>query len=121
MELERIAHAFSVCRVREIRAEDLEGEFCFAARTDDELSLVCLSSRVPEDAVAREDGWRALRIRGVLDFSLVGVLAPIANILARNRIGIFAVSTYNTDYILVKEAAFERALALLGENGYTIL
>jgi hypothetical protein len=68
----------------------------------------------------RDDGWRAFRIVGMLDFSLVGILAGISEVLAVNRIGLFAVSTYNTDYILTKEENFERALEVLGSEGYTI-
>ena len=61
------------------------------------------------------------RIEGVLDFSLIGILSKISAILAENRIGIFAVSTYNTDYILVKEENFEKALSVLEDCGYRII
>lgn len=121
MELKRIDGDFSVCKVRSLRPEELSGDFCFFARTDEELSLVCRPEKVPADALAREDGWKAFRIQGVLDFSLIGILAPIAALLAERRIGIFAVSTYNTDYILVKSAQYEQALAALAEAGYTIV
>lgn len=75
----------------------------------------------PGHTLAREDGWRAFRIEGVLDFSLIGILAGISGILAENKIGIFVVSTYNTDYVLTKEESFERAMALLARHGYTVL
>ena len=65
-------------------------------------------------------GWRGFRIEGVLDFSLVGILAGLSAILAARKIGIFTVSTYNTDYILVKNGDFERALAALEEAGYEV-
>ena len=120
MELKIIDGLFSVCRVKALRAEDLEGDFLFIARTDEELSLVCRPERVPGDALAREDGWRALRIQGVLDFSLVGILAPIAELLARAKVGIFAVSTYNTDYILVRQAQLDTAVAALRDGGFTV-
>ncbi len=68
-----------------------------------------------------EDGWRALRVKGVLDFSLTGILAKISGILANAKIGIFAVSTYNTDYILMKKENFEKALNVLSDAGYDIL
>ena len=74
----------------------------FIGSTDAELSLVCETDRVPRRTLAREDGWRALRIVGQLDFSLTGILSRIATILADEKIGIFAVSTYNTDYILFR-------------------
>ena len=93
---------------------------CFFARTDEEISLVCETVYVPENTTAREDGWRAMRVVGELDFSLVGILAGISEILAENRIGLFAVSTYNTDYILTKTENFERALDVLRNAGYAI-
>ena len=93
---------------------------CFFARTDEEISLVCETVHVPENTTAREDGWRAMRVVGELDFSLVGILARITDVLAREMIGIFAVSTYNTDYILTKETQFEDALAALARAGYEV-
>ena len=69
----------------------------------------------------RDDGWRAFRICGEMDFSLVGILARIAKILAANEVGIFAISTYNTDYILTKEGNFEKAIKALKGSGYRIL
>ena len=73
---------------------------------------------VPAGTVSREDGLKAFRIQGELDFSLIGILARISDILARREIGIFVVSTYNTDYVLTKGADFGRALKALEEEGY---
>ena len=75
---------------------------------------------VPDNTVIREDGWRAFRVCGTLDFSLIGILARIAGILADNGISIFAISTYNTDYILTKEEGFDKALSVLREKGWPI-
>lgn len=69
----------------------------------------------------RDDGWKAFRIQGILDFSLIGILSKLSGILAEHKIGIFAVSTYNTDYILVKEANYEKALNVLAAEGYTVV
>ncbi|HCX40881.1 MAG TPA: hypothetical protein DHH50_00845 [Lachnospiraceae bacterium] len=60
-----------------------------------------------------DDGWKAFRIQGVLDFSLIGILAKIATVLADNGISIFAVSTYNTDYVLIKKENYQKALDIL--------
>lgn len=120
MILERINGDFCVCQPKNISDVKFDGGFCFFAKTDEELSLVCLKQDVPKECTAREDGWRCLRIVGTLDFSLVGILAGIASLLADNKISIFAVSTYNTDYILVKADCFDRAVNILGANGYTI-
>ncbi len=121
MEIKKIEHAFSVCKVPDFSQVDLEKEYCFTGTTDEEKSLVCLTENVPENATVREDGWRAFRIQGVLDFFLIGILAKIATLMADNHIGIFAVSTYNTDYILTKQEHFEKALKVLAEAGYRIV
>ncbi len=120
MILKRIPYDFSVCQVPGFTPEMLSLPFCFLARTDEEDSLVCPTAAVPADVLAREDGWQALRIEGVLDFSLVGILAPIASLLAERRIPIFAVSTYNTDYVLVKAARMAEAVEALRGAGYTV-
>ena len=120
MILKRIPYDFSVCQVSDFTPEMLSLPFCFLARTDEEDSLVCPTAAVPADILAREDGWQALRIEGVLDSSLVGILAPIASLLAERRIPIFAVSTYNTDYVLVKAARMVEAIEALRSAGYTV-
>ena len=120
MELMRIGHKLTVCKVTDISQIDLDTDFFFIGKTDEELSLVCKTEDTPQTTVERDDGWMGFRIRGVLDFSLIGILSKLSGILAAHHIGIFAVSTYNTDYILVKEENYERALAVLASEGYTI-
>ena len=102
------------------RSSNLSTEFTFASATDAERSLVCPVDAVPENTVARDDGWRAFRVCGTLDFSLIGILAGISRVLADAGIGIFAVSTYDTDYVLVKSGDFGRALDALCDAGYRI-
>lgn len=121
MELEIIEHKLSVCKIANVSNLDLTTDFYFIGKTDEELSLVCKTEDVPSNTIERDDGWRAFRIQGVLDFSLIGILSKLSGILAENKIGIFAVSTYNTDYILVKEANFDRALEVLISKGYTVV
>ena len=70
--------------------------------------------------ITKDCGWRALRIEGVLDFSLIGVLSEISSVLAKNEIGIFVISTYNTDYVMTKKENFEKALSVLSEEGHVI-
>lgn len=110
----------TVCKIKSTEGLDLEKGFYFLAKTDEELSLVCITVDAPGDTTDREDGWRALRIEGVLDFSLVGILARITGVLAECGIGLFAVSTFNTDYILVKKENLEKARAALKAAGYEI-
>ncbi len=121
LELQVIEYPLTVCKVRDVSALDLTKDFYFIGRTDEELSLVCVTGDTPAETTEREDGWRGFRIRGILDFSLIGILSKISGILAENRIGIFAVSTYNTDYVLVRETQFPSALQVLAEAGYRIV
>ena len=118
MKLCVLKESFSVCKVASYEGIDLDAPFVFTGSTDREKSLVCPTDRVPATTLAREDGWRAFRIEGQLDFSLVGILARISSVLAAEKIGIFAVSTFDTDYILVKAENLERALAALARAGY---
>ena len=120
MNLKVIDTEFSVCKVEDYSQVDLNEEFVFAGHTDEELSLVCPTSLVPDNTTECNDGWKAFRIEGVLDFSLVGILSRISTCLADNSIGIFAISTFNTDYILIKDGDFEKAIDVLELAGYTI-
>ncbi len=121
MELKRIDHKLTVCKVTEVSNINMNTDFYFIGKTDEELSLVCKTEDTPQNTVERDDGWRGFRIQGVLDFSLIGILSKLSGILAEHKIGIFAVSTYNTDYILVKEENYETALTVLASEGYTIV
>ena len=121
MNLQILPQAFTVCQVTGITTVDFTRAFVFLTKTDDELSLVCETEFVPANTIAREDGWRGVRVCGVLDFSLVGILAKISGLLAEQGISIFAVSTYNTDYIFTKAEVFDRALDALSRAGYAIL
>ena len=121
MELKVLQYPLTVCKVKSTSQIDFSKELYFVGRTDEEISLVCITEDTPEETVAREDGWRGFRIQGVLDFSLIGILSKISAILAENKIGIFAVSTFNTDYILVKDEEFEKALRVLAQGGYVIV
>lgn len=120
MELNLLEQSFSVCKLPDAAGIVWGQPFCFVGKTDEELSLVCETCHVPENTTAREDGWRGFRMQGVLDFSLVGVLASVSSLLAQDGISIFAVSTYNTDYIFTKEENFNRAVALLTQAGYSV-
>ena len=121
MELKRIPYRLTVCKVADISVFDINTDFYFIGKTDEEVSLVCRSEDAPSVTIERDDGWRGFRIQGMLDFSLIGILSKLSGILAEHKIGIFAVSTYNTDYILVKEENFERALGVLNSEGYSVV
>ena len=89
MRIKRMDYDFSVCKVRDYSMVDLNSEFCFIGKTDEENSLVCLTDCAPENVIEREDGWKAFRIDGTLDFSLIGILYAISSLLAEIEIGIF--------------------------------
>ena len=118
--LETLRPRFSVCKVKDYSVVDLTKPFCFTGTTDEENSLVCPEALVPGNTIERDDGWKGFRIIGQLDFSLIGILARISKILAETGIGIFAISTYNTDYILTKEENFEKAMKVLKNAGYEV-
>lgn len=121
MEIKKLDYDFSVCKVKNYSGIKLDSPYCFIGKTEEENSLVCLTKDVPENILEREDNWKAFKIQGILDFSLIGILAKISTLLAENKIGIFAISTYNTDYISTKADNFDEALNILSKNGYTII
>ena len=121
MKIKKIPYDFSICKVTDYSKVNIAAEYCFTGKTDEENSLVCLTEDVPANTLERDDGWRAFRIQGVLDFSLVGILSEITGILAEDKIGIFAISTFNTDYILTKKENYQKALDILDAEGYKIL
>ncbi len=121
MIIEKIKYDFSICKVSDVSLVNFQTEFCFTGKTDKELSLVCITDDTPENTIERNDGWRAFRIKGTLDFSLVGILAKITTLLAEKEIGIFAISTFDTDYILTKAENYARAIETLRGAGYQII
>jgi hypothetical protein len=121
MELKKLEYDLTVCKLSDIEEVDINKEFFFIGRTDEEISLVCKTEDTPANTIERDDGWRGFRIQGVLDFSLIGILSKLSIILAENKIGIFAISTYNTDYILVKKENFDHAMEVLCNAGYILI
>ena len=95
------------------------GVFVSITRTPDELSIVCDEEAVP-DGVQAERGWRAMQLEGPIPFETTGVAAGLTGALAARRISVFLISTYDTDWLLVKEASLDAAMAALGEAGYEV-
>ena len=121
MEIKIIDRKFSICKVENYNTININDEYVFIGKTDEENSLVCETNKVPNNATHIDKGWKAFRIHSVLDFSLIGILSKISTLLAENKIGIFAISTYNTDYILTKEENFQKAIYILEKNNYKII
>jgi hypothetical protein len=95
------------------------GGFVSMTRTYNELSLVCAESIVPP-GIQCEPGWRILKIEGPLDFTLTGILASVAQPLAEAAVSIFTISTYDTDYVMVKEQDLEKAVRALAAAGHQV-
>jgi hypothetical protein len=118
-----LAERYAVCRLAAGATVDPSlferEELAVLARAPGELSLVCRESLRPPGAAA-ETGFRALGVVGPLDFSLVGVLAGLTGVLAQAGISVFAISTYDTDYLLVRETSLARALEALRTAGYAV-
>ena len=121
MQLQIIPGAFAVCKLPDATQVNLSDDFFFLSRTDEELSLVCREQLIPSNHTIAETGWSMFRVTGVLDFSLTGILSSLSGVLADAKIGIFAVSTYNTDYILVKTEQLPRAMEVLEAAGHIFL
>jgi hypothetical protein len=117
-----LSETLCICRLERnapIPEWALTGGFSSITRTGQELSVVCPQDQVPP-GILKQEGWKALQVEGPLDFSLTGVLASLTAPLAREGISVFAISTYDTDYLLVKEAQLEGAIQRLREEGYEI-
>lgn len=106
---------YGVCRLpinEQIPSWAINEKFYSITKTNDELSIVCLEDNIPNGVITEKD-WRVMKVEGPLDFSLIGILASISNALAKSRVSIFAISTYDTDYILVKEKDINKAIEAL--------
>ncbi len=120
MLIQALPYDLTVCQVLSPAEIDLYAEFFFIGKTDEELSLVCITSDAPAHTTRRDDGWRGFRVEGELDFGSVGGLPGLTALLFDRAIDVFAVSTYNTDYILVKADQFERAREVMEQEGYMV-
>jgi hypothetical protein len=120
--LSLLADQFAVCQLEACAAIPVwatTGRFFWVARTPDEVSIVCIEERVPS-GVRSERGWRAFKLEGPFDFAQTGILASVLSPLAEAGVGIFALSTYDTDYILIKGSQLEQAVAALEACGHSV-
>jgi hypothetical protein len=122
LTLSLLPDSYAICRLNRdapIPEWAAARAFLSITRTGDELSVVCAEIDVPP-GVKSDRGWRCLKVEGPLDLSLTGVLASLANPLAEARIGIFAISTFDTDYVLVKDKNLSRAVEVLVQSGHRL-
>ena len=102
---------------QDIPSSVLKGDFFSVTKTDEELSILC-EAHLPISSEKTEAGWACIKVLGPLDFGLTGILARVSGVLAEAEISIFALSTYDTDYILVKNNTLSVAKKALSEAGY---
>lgn len=122
LQLLGVAGMFAVCKLppgESLPTWAVAGDLFCVARTADELSVVCRQELVPE-GVVNEAGWKCLRVAGAMPFTLVGVLAALTAPVARAGVGVFAFSTFDTDYLLVKAGDMRRVVAALRAAGHTV-
>ena len=120
MKLKNIPYLFSICKLKDTSKVDLSKEYTFLSVTDEEISLVCKTEDVPDNVTEQEDQYRAYRIDGTLDFSLIGIISDITNVLAECSVPVFTISTFNTDYFLIKNKYCIKAVLALRSRGYDI-
>ena len=123
LTMKLIKEKYGVCRINpnELIPEWAQNsDFFSITKTCDELSIVCSQDAIPNDIKCEKD-WKILKIEGPLDFSLVGILSSISTILAQKGISIFAISTYDTDYIFVKNKDIDNAIESLIKERYEII
>ena len=122
MNLTILPDTLAICRLspeEDVPEWAMIGEFVSITHTSDELSIVCAAEYVPPDVKADRD-WRALKVEGPLDLALTGILASLARPLAEAQLNIFVVSTFDTDYLLVKGYNLTRACEVLRQAGHAI-
>ena len=123
LTMKLLKEKYGVCRLDKnelIPKWAQNSDFFSITKTCDELSIVCSEADIPDNIKCEQD-WRILKIEGPLDFSLIGILASISTILAQNGISIFAISTYDTDYILVKNKNIGDAIQALTKERYEVI
>lgn len=122
LTLSVLKDVFAICRFAPdspVPAWALAGDLYSITRTTDELSIVC-AERHTEQATQATRGWRCFKVHGPLDFSLTGVMASLAAPLAEARISMFVFSTFDTDYLMIKESDLERAIVALTDAGHEV-
>lgn len=124
MELKILKDTYAICKFKpdsNMPNPLINSDFFSVTKTQDELSVVCKQSQITANQIEINRDWRILKIIGPLDFSLVGIIAEISGLLSKSKISIFTISTYDTDYILVKNKNLEKAVEVLESNGKKII
>lgn len=121
MKLKIIDKDFVIFKTENLNNIDFNNEYVFVSKTDEEISIICDKTLLPQNTTVCDYNWKCFKIEGQLDFSLIGILSNILKILADNSISILAVSTYNTDYVFIKKQNILLAKEVLTSQGYTFI
>lgn len=121
MILQDIAYDFSICKVDEVSSRMLKNEYTFISNTDNELSVICQTRDVPDNASVVEDGWKCFRIAEDAAFEKYGMISFLTKIIAGNQTGVLVAATYDTDYLFVKDVKYAEVKRSLIENGCQFL
>lgn len=120
MRLSRLPGSYTVAKYEAVPPHPSGSAFSSLSVTPQEISLVCNTASLPDGAGKTESGWAALMIEGPLDFSLVGILSELTGLLAKAHISVFAISTFDTDVLMVKETSWDDTIACLKEAGHDV-
>ena len=121
MKILLLHDTLSIFQVHSLEDIDLSIKPLHIGVTDDEISVVAPTNTVPSNTINRNDGWKMFKVEGVLDFSMIGIVSSISGVLARANLSIFSISTYNTDYILVRNDRLNEAIKALNTAGLEVI
>ena len=119
--LRLLNNEFVICKLKDANVDFADKQNFSFSRMGDEITLVCEKKDIPDNCVETEAGFCAFKVVGKLELSLVGIIAGITNTLAKKGISIFAISTFDTDYVLVKNKNASLAISALVEEGFSVV
>ena len=120
MIIKAIDGLFNISKVSSLDNIDVKEQYIFISKTDEEISIVHKNNYIINNVIEKEIDYKLFKIDEKLDFSLIGIISKISTILKNSSISIFVISTFNTDYFLVKDKNYNKTIEILKENGYTI-
>ncbi len=121
MKIKVLEQEFVICKIESFEEVSIHDEFCFISKTNDEISLVCTSRYIPNKVTNIQKGYRAFRFEEELNFNAIGTIAKVTSLLSLNEIQLLVISTFNTDYFLIKNTKLNKALDILSANNYSVV
>ncbi|MFI3251604.1 MAG: ACT domain-containing protein [bacterium] len=121
MNFEVLEPEFVICKIESFEEVSIHDEFCFITKTDEEISLICTTRYTPQRTIAIQKNYRGIRLKGPLEFNTVGTIAKLISLLSLNDISVLSVSTYNSEYIFLKNSRLGKAVDILIANNYELI